>query len=260
MIARLLTAAVAIPLVFAAIFWLDEQLLYILFCVLCFGLLWEWAGLAGFQTLQAKMGYALVGAVLAFVIPILVPLHMLDLMIGLVAITWIVAAAVVVFFASMSKVLEREIVKRAFGYLICIGGVIAVGHLEHGPLELVGLLLIVWLIDTGAYFVGKAIGQRQLHSTVSPNKTWEGTIGGVVCGALCCIVVGPVLNWVQLTNVGWFVAILLFAVFGDLFESAVKRTADAKDSGNLLPGHGGLLDRLDSLLAVSPWAYLSSTA
>jgi phosphatidate cytidylyltransferase len=113
-------------------------------------------------------------------------------------------------------------------------------------------LLIVWLADSGAYFAGRAWGVRKLAPNVSPGKTWAGFWGGLlacaILGAAAALFAGqPVLLLVSLT-----VAVGMYSVVGDLLESLCKRFAGLKDSGTLIPGHGGVLDRFDSLLAAAP--------
>ena len=116
----------------------------------------------------------------------------------------------------------------------------------------------LWSADIGAYFVGRAYGRRKLALAVSPGKTWEGAVGGLVCTVLLAtglVLVVPALRMVPFSLTAW--ALLAFAlgaisIVGDLFESVLKRETGAKDSGALLPGHGGLLDRIDALLAVLP--------
>jgi phosphatidate cytidylyltransferase len=120
-------------------------------------------------------------------------------------------------------------------------------------------LLLTWASDTGAYAVGRLVGKRKLIPSVSPGKTWEGAIGGVL---LPVAIVGPYLKWVlrPLAHIGmtpaaaiaFAVAVSITAQVGDLFESLLKREAGAKDSSHLIPGHGGVLDRLDSLFFVLP--------
>lgn len=105
-----------------------------------------------------------------------------------------------------------------------------------------------WATDSGAYVVGKAIGKHKLAPFISPNKTWEGYFGGLLSGALAGAAIGALtpLNWLAGCVAGALVGAL--CTFGDLIESMIKRQANAKDSGTLIPGHGGLLDRIDSLL------------
>ncbi|WP_198334524.1 phosphatidate cytidylyltransferase [Psychrobacter namhaensis] len=118
------------------------------------------------------------------------------------------------------------------------------------------VFLLVWSADSGAYFVGRKLGRRKMAPNVSPNKSVEGLAGGLVTGLL--VVIGISVFKLQLTGVSLiaFVALsaltILASVLGDLFESMLKRRADIKDSGNILPGHGGVLDRIDSLLAATP--------
>lgn len=130
------------------------------------------------------------------------------------------------------------------------------------------LLLVVWLADIGAYFAGKAFGKHKLAPSISPGKTWEGAIGGglavMIVAALAVIThaFAPTLFSALLDHLGTARAfatltlLVVFSVVGDLFESMLKRQAGVKDSSNLLPGHGGVLDRIDALLPVLPLAML----
>ncbi len=117
--------------------------------------------------------------------------------------------------------------------------------------------LILWASDTGAYAVGKTIGRHPLAPTISPSKTWEGFLGGVVASVLVALWVS---RWVFLPRAGWLgAAVAVSGEVGDLLESALKRDAGVKDSSRLLPGHGGVLDRLDSLLLALPvyWIWMN---
>ena len=120
------------------------------------------------------------------------------------------------------------------------------------------LLLLIWTTDTFAYFVGKSLGRHPLFPAVSPKKTWEGSIGGAIGALLVAVVlkltVVPFLPWGHLLVVALICGIV--SQLGDLAESKMKRSVAAKDSGNLLPGHGGLLDRFDALLLAAPLVYL----
>jgi len=115
-------------------------------------------------------------------------------------------------------------------------------------------LFLIWATDSGAYFIGKSIGKKKLWPEISPNKTVEGSIGGIVCamvvGALFAIFSEIPTNFFSLLAIT--VVLSIFGQIGDLVESAFKRHFNVKDSGNILPGHGGILDRFDSLLFVFP--------
>ncbi|ADY56551.1 phosphatidate cytidylyltransferase [Syntrophobotulus glycolicus DSM 8271] len=130
--------------------------------------------------------------------------------------------------------------------------------LEQGLLWCLFTFFVVWLSDTGAFFIGSAFGQRKLAPKVSPNKSIEGALGGIAAGAL----IG--LGFALFTQIGTVLAMVLLAVvssvaamIGDLFESSLKRMAGVKDSGTLIPGHGGVLDRFDSLLFALPVVYFA---
>lgn len=129
---------------------------------------------------------------------------------------------------------------------------------ENGMNYIFFVLFLIWATDTGAYFVGRAMGKRKLWPQISPNKTIEGAVGGI----FFAVIVGIVFQWVDpfpyplVQIVGISILVSIFGQIGDLVESAYKRHYDVKDSGNILPGHGGILDRLDSLLFVLPILYL----
>jgi phosphatidate cytidylyltransferase len=123
---------------------------------------------------------------------------------------------------------------------------------------LVLLLMTAWLSDTGGYIAGKTIGGKKLYPAVSPNKTWSGSIGGVAAA----VAGGVVLKLLRMPELPWLDLVLLVGVgsvlgqLGDLAESLIKRSRGVKDSGTLLPGHGGLLDRVDAVLFIAPYFYL----
>ncbi len=120
---------------------------------------------------------------------------------------------------------------------------------------IIGLLLLTWTNDTGAYLVGSRLGKHHLFPRISPNKTWEGFVGGLVITMLVAIVLAQYFDELSLIN--WIILALIVVVFGsigDLVESMLKRSVKVKDSGSLLPGHGGLLDRFDGFIFLLPYA------
>jgi phosphatidate cytidylyltransferase len=151
------------------------------------------------------------------------------------------------------------------GWIVLIGTWIALVELQaRSPWLVLALMAIVWIADTAAYFSGRAFGRRKLAPEVSPGKTWEGVYGGLAAVALYAgllLYIGRDSQFASalasLAAVAWIALAVLLAgvsVLGDLFESLMKRQAGVKDSGNLLPGHGGVLDRTDALLAAIPLA------
>jgi len=142
------------------------------------------------------------------------------------------------------------------GFLVLVPAALAFAELP--PERVLQVLVLVWAADTAAYFVGRAWGRRKLAPAVSPSKTWEGAWGGIAGAVAYAIIGGTFLSGVGAWPVYAVVAVLLgvISIVGDLFESAAKRQAGVKDSGTLLPGHGGILDRVDSATAVLPIAAL----
>jgi len=141
---------------------------------------------------------------------------------------------------------------------------------ERSVLYMFSVMMLVWIADVGAYFSGKAFGRRKLAPSISPGKSWEGAIGGgllVVLAGLVSLAV-PALNdtfavqlyqkWGVIGMIAVLLIVVAASVVGDLFESQLKRRAGMKDSSNLLPGHGGVLDRLDALIPTVPLAVLVS--
>ena len=148
------------------------------------------------------------------------------------------------------------------GFAVLLPAALAMAVMQRNQLLLA--LGVVWVSDTAAFFTGRALGRHKLAPGISPGKTWEGVVGAILATAgyaiICALVVPQIAERVQ--GAVWLVylagaeLLLLASVLGDLFESALKRQASVKDSGSLLPGHGGVLDRIDSATAVLPIAAL----
>lgn len=129
--------------------------------------------------------------------------------------------------------------------------------MTYTPLFIMALFIFVWLDDTGAYLVGSMIGKRKLFERISPKKSWEGFFGGLIV----VLASSQVFAWYapEISNVKWLglaATVVLFGTWGDLLESLLKRTLGVKDSGSLLPGHGGMLDRFDSVMMAVPASYI----
>lgn len=186
--------------------------------------------------------------------------------IPVIAVLWIVGATAAVIRANTQS-RRKSILLSAFGLAAVIALWFSLAQLfvQYGAWFLVSMMALIWLADSTAYFVGKTLGRHKLAPRISPGKTWEGALGGVL-GAVVWMLVS--LQWdtsfaaVLLERWG-FVLMLLISVFlaslsivGDLFESLLKRRAGVKDSSQLLPGHGGVYDRIDALFPVAPVALL----
>jgi phosphatidate cytidylyltransferase len=131
---------------------------------------------------------------------------------------------------------------------------------ENNARIILGFFILIWSNDTFAYLVGRSVGKTKLFQRISPGKTWEGTVGGVICTQGIAYALS--IYFTELEPIHWHVVAVIVSVFGtlgDLVESMFKRSLGVKDSGNILPGHGGILDRFDAVLVAAPFvvAYLS---
>ncbi len=170
----------------------------------------------------------------------------------LAAAFWVVAVP----FWMWIGVSPRPRLLLACGFVVILPAAIAMATLRGQ--EVLAVLVLVWIADSAAYFSGRRWGRRKLAPSISPGKTREGALGGVLGAMAYAIICGTFLKelaWAPYLAAAAVLAVL--SILGDLFESAVKRQAGVKDSGSLLPGHGGILDRIDSATAVLPVAALA---
>ncbi len=273
---RIITALILAPAAIAAIFYLP--MIYfagLLMAILAIGA-WEWARFMGITNTLQRLVYAAITSALIALVWLLLPVEQTWLLIsGLqVEITsllwigvlwWIIAALFMFSYPTSSAVwAKNKFIIALFGWLTLVPTWLAFMVLRtnnyaldefQGAQLLMYLFMLVWSADVGAYFVGKSMGKHKLMPNVSPGKTIEGFLGGVVCAAILTVIVGLSLSW----SSNEFITALLVtgliasvSVLGDLTESMFKRQAGVKDSGTILPGHGGILDRIDSLTATAP--------
>jgi phosphatidate cytidylyltransferase len=252
--ARVITALFLVAGLFAVLFLLPSEMAALVFAVITSLAAWEWAGLL-------KSGRMVRVAYAAFIFLACVAAGMLDLQVKL----WWVAAGFWLSLAPAWLVFRWPIARNAvlghgIGIVLLLpawAGMVAL--LGRSPWLLLGVLGLVAVADIGAYFAGRKFGKHKLAPKVSPGKTWEGVAGGMLAVTIYVALVSNLVN-LQLA-LGWLllVALVLVAasIVGDLFESLVKREAGMKDSSQLLPGHGGVLDRVDSLTAALPLAALA---
>jgi phosphatidate cytidylyltransferase len=149
--------------------------------------------------------------------------------------------------------------------LFATWGALADRFREHGVIYIISLLVLVWVADISAYFVGRALGRHKLAPAISPGKTREGALAGIA-GVLIWVLVSSqwqgsfgadlIRHWGLFGTIFLAILLAIFSIVGDLFESLLKRRAGVKDSSQLLPGHGGVYDRIDAVVAVVPLAYL----
>lgn len=172
---------------------------------------------------------------------------------------YLVFSTSIIFVFLYSKFTFKQGVGLIFAGLyvpILASSLAAVRNLDNGMIYTLAVFLLTWGTDSGAFFIGKHWGKKKLAPAISPNKSWAGAIGGLVVGVMIAVVFGILTNGNALFFALWGVVASTFGQIGDLCESAFKRHVGVKDSGNLLPGHGGFLDRIDSLLFTSAISYI----
>lgn len=222
---------------------------------------WEWAAMCGYKTALSRALYAALMLVCLTVCFLFMDNTYLSAMIIAVALIWWPCAMVLVISYKQDaiSVLDSRILKAGIGVLVLVPAWLSLMLLHaaepDGVFFVIFLLILIWSADTAAYFSGRRWGKHKLSSTVSPGKSWEGVIGALFAAGLLSMLVAVSTN-MQGIEILIFLAICLItvlaSVLGDLFESMIKRYGKLKDSGSLLPGHGGVMDRLDSLTAAGP--------
>lgn len=223
---------------------------------------WEWANLAGLKAQWQRLLYAAVvsgGLVLAawytdFLTTGVLELQSVQTLLLIACTWWAVALLWVQGYPTSAVLWGYSGTKILMGLLVLVPTWLALVFLRGSPSGewlILLVMLVVVCADIGAYFTGKAFGRRKLAPAVSPGKSWEGFWGGFVCCLLLAGVVGVVFDggWLTLAIIA---PASLASVLGDLLESMVKRQRGIKDSSQLLPGHGGILDRVDSITAAAP--------
>jgi|28_taG_2_1085356.scaffolds.fasta_scaffold00003_12 phosphatidate cytidylyltransferase len=259
---RLITAAILIPLVVWAVFASSLTTFTTLIVAVALLAAWEWHQMIGIQSpgMRVMLAVDLI-IVLYLAITQLNPYFIIS--IGILI--WLIALVVILGFSnkSLAERLSHVFKNKVFGAIssILILTVFVVSSITLKAFSEVGAFLFffvmvtVWLADTGGYFAGKRYGKHALAPAVSPNKTWEGVAGGVLLASIWAIGFYWVKTPTTITLFEWLllaVVTVAVSIVGDLFESLYKRAFSVKDSGSLLPGHGGILDRIDSLIAAVP--------
>lgn len=270
---RVLTALVLIPLTIAALFFLPSREWAAITLVIVALASSEWAVLSGYRKLSGLLlaaGIVLIGACLlltrwsGFDAEGGLPEPLVVSICGAATLFWIVIAPAWLYFGWR---IESKIVLTLVGWLALSATWVAVVQLQaRSPALLLALMAIVWVADTAAYFAGRRFGRRKLAPAISPGKTWEGVYGALIAVAVYALALLPFAEEAgysaairPTSAIAWVVLALALAglsIVGDLFESQLKRNRGVKDSGRLLPGHGGVLDRIDALLAALPPAAL----
>ncbi|GAB3683410.1 phosphatidate cytidylyltransferase [Salinisphaera aquimarina] len=263
LITRVVTALALVPLVVLGILFLPTVAIALIFAALMLLGAWEWGGLLRLAQ-PGRTGFVVAVAVVMGLVALLCndnfALGAENLFIGLACLWWLAAIYWVMRFPDgWAATIGRRDIGLLVGVIALVAPVAAITYLhqsDDGALLLLTFFFLIWAADTGAYFAGRTLGRHKLAPRVSPGKTREGAVGGVVAAVLLAWVGAWVLGYDATRTLafmflgGW---IALISIVGDLTISMFKRHAQLKDSGRLFPGHGGVLDRLDSVLAAAPW-------
>lgn len=252
---RLLTAIILIPLFILLLFKLSSQAFYLFtMLIVAWGAL-EWSSFMGLRRFLYRLGYMLITIFSLFIVSLFPVISVLYISLA----WWLAAAFLVMRYPKNSAAWgRRTVLKGIMGLFVLVPCWLAVDFLRnssHGISILLFLFVLIWGADSGAYFFGKKWGKHKLIPQVSPGKTWQGLFGALLTTAVLALLgllifKVPYFTWpIALL---WALLTVLFSILGDLFESMLKRQAGLKDSGHLLPGHGGILDRIDSLTAAAP--------
>jgi phosphatidate cytidylyltransferase len=247
---RVITALVLAALVLLVIFWLPHTATMAALALLVVAAAWEWSAFPGFTRHSARIVYvAIVAACIAAAWFFGAEREEMDRLIHAALLWWIFA---LIWIATAPAQVNRTTAAGA-GFLVLVPVWLALVRLHaQGPQLMLFLILLVVAADVGAYFAGRRFGRNKLAPRVSPGKTWEGVLGGLVAAAI----MAALGVWWFHVDAARFLILCIIAVvasvIGDLTESLFKRHAGLKDSGTLLPGHGGLLDRVDSVTAAAP--------
>lgn len=249
---RILTALILIPLVIIGIFYTSAFYFKLITAAIMLLAAWEWARLSGFIALPQRFLYVGMQTAILF---LLLPYLSADWILKYGLVFWLFLSVYLTWARSKAKLpMITPVISAILGWLVISLCWVSLQRLQILPIYLLFMLLIVWLSDTAAYISGRLWGQHLLAPTLSPKKTWEGFIIGLLFTLLLAIFIQHFIKLeLTMSQLGILVLLTsLAAVAGDLFESQLKRLRGLKDSGHLLPGHGGILDRIDSLLAAAP--------
>jgi phosphatidate cytidylyltransferase len=257
---RIITASLLIPLVVWGVLSATIQIIAIVTGVFVAVAAWEWAGLCGWQDQKLRIGYALSFSLMLWLIYLLLSTDIMLFLLLIACLWWIFALGWLGLYQYRDFKLPASstVVKALQGLLILLPAwsALLLLHQIAGGQSVLFLLVLIWVADSAAYFVGRQWGKTKLAAKISPGKTWEGVLGGLLISvSIAWIYVALTTTMSVLVQIGFVllcVLTVIASIVGDLVESLFKRQAGVKDSSQLLPGHGGILDRIDSLTAAAP--------
>ena len=255
LIPRIITAIILIPLVLVAILWMPPLYFSLITGALILVGAWEWSLLVGLTKNSLRLLYVIFVA-----LGILFSTHVYADILSIASFIWIWFAIAIINYQKngLGAGFQLPVVRFFTGFIVLIATWLSImilkTHPHLGAHWLILALFIIWGADIGAYFAGRLFGKHALCSRVSPKKTWEGFFGGAVLSVVIAVVGGLFLSlsfkhYIYLLLLAFIT--FVFSVVGDLSVSLLKRMSGVKDSGKFFPGHGGMLDRLDSIAAAT---------
>lgn len=245
---RLITAVVSIIALGAVLFVVPAAVAQTVIGILILAGAWEWSGFLGNAATSLRVLYVFVIAVALATTVFIIPGYS-ETILQVACVWWFVAFVWTFFFPTPIPVILRLLC----GALVLVPLFVALLQLyDIGPELMVFALLIVWAADIGAYFAGRQFGRVKLAPSISPGKTWEGVLGGLTVVVLLTLVWAHFGDMRISVLLPFCLAVGAVSIIGDLTVSMFKRDAGVKDSGRLFPGHGGILDRIDSVTAAAP--------
>ncbi len=260
---RTLTGVILVVLVIAAIIT-DQHLFALLFLVFTIIGLWEFYSMVEKAGVYPNKTAGIIAGIVLFATNAMVAMNMMDLVYLLLNFIFIF----LIFLFELYRNNPNPFTNIAFTFFGLLYVAVPFSLLNYFPNPafipgvyhssfLLGFFFLIWINDTGAFVTGTALGRRRLFERVSPKKTWEGAIGGAILTIVCAYIISLYYSHIYLRD--WFIIsgiIIVFGTYGDLFESMFKRSINAKDSGTILPGHGGVLDRFDSVFMAAPFVFV----
>ena len=268
---RVITAIILLAIFLPVLFLLPPIYLSALFFLILVAAAWEWSRLISPSAAYSAYFYAIICAMLVVFLWLLPEPNIELALLSIALAFWIIGMPMILSQGIHLSMTRWRLIFSVLGFIVLPTAWLSLNILrEIGLLWLLSTMILVWLADIGAYFAGKRFGKHKLASQISPGKSIEGAIGGlIICiiYASFCSIYLPTLDTLFGTakaKWGWWFMLLmtatlvLYSILGDLFESQLKRIAKVKDSSQLLPGHGGFLDRIDALLPVMPIVTLFS--
>jgi phosphatidate cytidylyltransferase len=258
---RVTTAVVLVAILLAVVLWLPPGATVAVLTLVVLAGAWEWSAFLRLNAAAVRMAYvALIAVLLWLSWGFSASPEGRDILLGIALAWWIVALGWVMFAPRVVSSWAAAIA----GVLALVPAWVALNRLrldfERGAEWVLFALILVWVADIGAFFVGRRFGRTRLAPHVSPGKTWEGVVGGAVASALVAVLGAGWFNIPPSRFVPLCLAVVAFSIVGDLTESLLKRFAGVKDSGSLFPGHGGVMDRIDSVTGAAPILFFGLVA